>query len=93
MHSYSFCAFSVTISLLCDEESRYCIEYRSGSLHDVLTFELIVVASAILAIAGYLRASALVRFEQDESHVTAVAAEAFMSDVDEHDERLQGYLA
>jgi hypothetical protein len=54
----------VTFSLLCDTPSRYCIEYNNGTLHDVLTFELIVVLSAIIAIVGYLRASVLYQAEQ-----------------------------
>jgi hypothetical protein len=57
---------TVTFSLLCDTPSRYCIEYNNGTLHDVLTFELIVVISAIIAIAGYLRASVLFQAEQQQ---------------------------
>jgi uncharacterized membrane protein len=54
----------VTFSLLCDTPSKYCIEYSSGRLHDVLTFVLIAALSAIVAIVGYLRASAIHRSEQ-----------------------------
>jgi hypothetical protein len=56
----------VTFSLLCDVPSRYCIEYSNGTLHDVLTFELIVVLSAFAAVFGYLRASAIYQSEQEE---------------------------
>jgi hypothetical protein len=56
----------VTFSLLCDFPSRYCIEYSNGTLHDVLTFELIVVLSAFAAIFGYMRAHVLYRDEQEE---------------------------
>lgn len=56
----------MTFSLKCEEPSRYCIEYRNGTLHDVLTFELIVVASAAFAICGYIRASALSDSEREE---------------------------
>lgn len=58
--------FTVTFSLLCNTPSRYCIEYSDGSLHDVLTFELIVVLSAAAAIFGYLRASAIHQSETYE---------------------------
>jgi hypothetical protein len=54
---------TVTFSLLCDVPSRYCIEYNNGTLHDVFTFELIVVLSAIAAIFGYVRASVLYQDE------------------------------
>jgi uncharacterized membrane protein len=56
----------VTFSLRCDTPSRYCIEYSNGTLHDVLTFELVVVVFAILAIFGYIRASAIHKKERDE---------------------------
>jgi hypothetical protein len=55
----------VTFSLLCDQPSRYCIEYSNGTLHDVLTFELLVVVSAVFAIVGYVRASMLFQSEQE----------------------------
>jgi len=54
-----------TFSLLCDKPSKYCIEYSNGSLHDVLTFELIVVISAIVAILGYIRADCIYRSERN----------------------------
>ena len=59
----------VTFSLLCTKPSRYCIEYKNGTLHDVLTFELIVVISGVFAIFGYLRASTLFKAEQDGTNV------------------------
>ena len=60
----------MTFSLLCNVPSRYCIEYRNGTLHDVLTFELIVVLSAFAAIFGYLRASSLYQVEEDGNQDT-----------------------
>lgn len=56
-------ASTVTFSLLCDEPSKYCIEYRNGSLHNVLTFELIVVCSAVIGVLGYVRAATIHRRE------------------------------
>jgi len=55
--------YFLTFSLLCDEPSKYCIEYRNGSLHDVLTFELIVVCSAVIGVLGYVRAATIHRRE------------------------------
>lgn len=51
--------YILTFSLTCSTPSRYCIEYNDGSLHDVLTFVVLVLVSAVLAIVGYFRASAL----------------------------------
>lgn len=51
--------FSVTFVLLCKQPARYCIEYTNGTLHNVFLFEFIVVISAILAVWGLIRASAL----------------------------------
>ena len=51
--------YVLTFSLLCSERSTYCVEFRNGTLHDVLSFELLVVAASILAILGYWRASTL----------------------------------
>ena len=55
--------YVLTFTLLCSEESRYCIKYSDGSLHNVFIFEALVAVTAILAVAGYLRASALRRLE------------------------------
>jgi len=52
--------YGLTFSLLCTNLSdKYCIQYRDGSFHDVLSFELICIVSAIVAIVGYWRASIL----------------------------------
>ena len=75
----------MTFSLLCDTPGRYCIKYRNGTLHDVLTFELIVVLCAVLAIVGYIRASSLFQAEQ----VLPVPTENLGSD-DENNED-EGY--
>lgn len=58
--------YFLTFTLLCDEPSKYCIEYRNGSLHDVLTFELIVVCSAVIGVLGYVRAAAIHRHERGD---------------------------
>ncbi|CAJ1938292.1 unnamed protein product [Cylindrotheca closterium] len=57
--------YFLTFNLLCDEPSKYCIKYRDGSLHDVLTFELIVCVSAIVGILGYIRAASIHRYERN----------------------------
>jgi hypothetical protein len=81
----------VTISLVCEEPSRYCIKYRSGTLHDVLTFEMIVLVSAILAIVGYLRASAIFRTEQ-HPHATTAYVSVHTVDEERDEELSQGQL-
>lgn len=51
--------YLMTSRLLCNTPSKYCVEYFDGTLHDVLTFELVVCTSAIIAVLGYWRASIL----------------------------------
>ena len=58
--------YVLTFRLLCDEPSRYCVEYSDGTLHDVLTFELLVCVSGIVAVLGYWRASVLYKKEQED---------------------------
>jgi MFS family permease len=55
--------YVLTFSLLCSEPSSYCVEYKDGKFHDVLTFELLVVVSAVLAILGYWKASSIHKAE------------------------------
>uniref|UniRef100_A0A7S4AER2 Nodulin-like domain-containing protein n=1 Tax=Pseudo-nitzschia australis TaxID=44445 RepID=A0A7S4AER2_9STRA len=59
--------YILTFSLICEKPSRYCVEYSNGTLHDVLTFELIALVSVVVAIGGYLRASQLRRKELAEN--------------------------
>jgi MFS family permease len=51
--------YVLTFSLLCSEPTSYCVEYKDGKFHDVLTFELLVVASAAFAVLGFWRASSI----------------------------------
>ena len=85
----------MTIGLSCEEPSRYCIEYRNGTLHDVFTFEMIVVVSAIVAIFGFLRASAIFDTEQqqeDSSPATNVLANISTTDQGLDDGSAQGHF-
>mmetsp|Transcript_17003 Transcript_17003/g.28226 ORF Transcript_17003/g.28226 Transcript_17003/m.28226 type:complete len:488 (+) Transcript_17003:114-1577(+) len=58
--------YILTFTLVCDEPSKYCVEYTDGTLHNVLTFELIVCICAVVAVLGYWRASAIYKKEQDD---------------------------
>ena len=51
--------YIMTFTLLCAHESDYCVQYKDGSMHDVLSFELAIVAVAVAAIAGYWKASSI----------------------------------
>lgn len=57
--------YILTFRLLCDNPSRYCVEYSDGTLHDVLTFVLVVCISGIIAVLGFWRASVLYKREQE----------------------------
>jgi hypothetical protein len=56
--------YLLTFQLRCDTPGPYCIQYRNGTLHDVLTFEILVCVSSVIAIAGYLRALNLYSLER-----------------------------
>lgn len=53
--------YVMTFTLLCTQESDYCVRYKDGSLHDVLSFELAIVSVAVAAMAGYWKASSIHR--------------------------------
>jgi len=61
--------YVLTFRLLCNQQSKYCIEYSDGSLHDVLTFEMIICVTGVLAILGYWRASVIHIQEQSQQEV------------------------
>ncbi len=66
-------AFFVFPHLQCSTPSDYCIEYKNnGGLHNVLALELVVIATAALAIIGYLRAAALRRKEVAEEEIKSL---------------------
>mmetsp|Transcript_48696 Transcript_48696/g.49478 ORF Transcript_48696/g.49478 Transcript_48696/m.49478 type:complete len:255 (+) Transcript_48696:301-1065(+) len=58
--------YILTFALTCETQSKYCIEYSNGTLHDVWTFEFIALVSVVVAIGGYLRASKLHKSEKDD---------------------------
>eukprot|EP00579_Thalassiosira_antarctica_P027833 CAMPEP_0202028392 /NCGR_PEP_ID=MMETSP0905-20130828/63426_1 /ASSEMBLY_ACC=CAM_ASM_000554 /TAXON_ID=420261 /ORGANISM="Thalassiosira antarctica, Strain CCMP982" /LENGTH=557 /DNA_ID=CAMNT_0048592097 /DNA_START=102 /DNA_END=1773 /DNA_ORIENTATION=+ len=47
---------SVTGALQCEEVSKYCMEYSDGSIHNVLVMELVIIATAVVAIPSFWRA-------------------------------------
>jgi MFS family permease len=49
--------YILTFQLTCSTRGPYCIEYGTGSLHDVLSFELLVCIAVLVAVFGYWRAS------------------------------------
>lgn len=56
--------YILSFRLLCERKSNYCVEFSDGSLHNVLSFELLVIMSVIFAIGGFWRASILYKREQ-----------------------------
>eukprot|EP00537_Pseudo-nitzschia_pungens_P009128 CAMPEP_0172380280 /NCGR_PEP_ID=MMETSP1060-20121228/70356_1 /TAXON_ID=37318 /ORGANISM="Pseudo-nitzschia pungens, Strain cf. cingulata" /LENGTH=593 /DNA_ID=CAMNT_0013108033 /DNA_START=295 /DNA_END=2076 /DNA_ORIENTATION=- len=67
--------YILTFALTCETPSRYCVRYSNGSLHDVLTFELVALVSVVVAVGGFLRASKLhreeLRLRRDELEMRA----------------------
>jgi hypothetical protein len=47
----------LTFQLTCSNLGPYCIEYGNGTLHDVLSFEILVCVAAVIAVFGYWKAS------------------------------------
>jgi hypothetical protein len=75
-----------SFALACDAPTRYCVSYRDGTLHDVLTFELLIVGAAIMAVAGLARASSLYRAEVEvEAEDCATSSEASQTSPLVHD--------
>lgn len=58
--------------LLCEDPSAYCIEYSDRSLHDVLSFEVLVCVTAALAVVGYCRAASIHQLEQETKEETVL---------------------
>jgi Ion channel regulatory protein UNC-93 len=60
--------FVLTFTLHCSARKQerwgpYCVTNKDGSIHDVLSFEILIVVTALLAILGYVRSSAIRREE------------------------------
>lgn len=55
--------YVLTFNLHCSDPTKtYCAEFKDGSFHNVLIFEMIVAVSSIAAVFGYWRASSLYRY-------------------------------
>jgi Na+/melibiose symporter-like transporter len=55
--------YILPFTLLCSEESHYCVRYNNGTLHNVFFIELVITLLAAAAIMGYLVAASLHRAE------------------------------
>lgn len=62
-------SYVLTFLLPCNQQSAYCAEYADGSTQYVLVFEVLVLASALVAILGYLQASRIHQREQQQSTI------------------------
>jgi len=56
--------FILSFTLRCSDWKQehfgdYCVEYRGGSVHDVLSFEMLIILTSILAVVGHWKASRL----------------------------------
>jgi MFS family permease len=64
---FSSFGFFIATSLTCANQSTYCIQYSDGHLHNILVLEILIMASAVLAVAGYWRARKLYKLEQERT--------------------------
>lgn len=60
--------YLLTARLFCDTPSKYCVLYLDGTMHNMLSFAIIICISSVFAILGYLRASVLYKREQADSN-------------------------
>lgn len=51
--------FVLTTNLKCSNESRYCVEFSDGKLHDTATLELLTMFTAVAAVLSYWRVKVL----------------------------------
>jgi len=58
--------FIMSIRMHCSNPGLYCIEFSDGSYHNILTFELTIIISAILAVLGYWRATVIYQNERQQ---------------------------
>jgi MFS family permease len=72
-------AYVLSFRLSCSHPSTYCIEYQDGSLHDIFTFAMLVVATSVLAILGYLRASVIFAAGEGKDELSAYRTMSIMS--------------
>lgn len=78
--------FFLSINLPCSSPGTYCIEYADGTLHNVLSYELLIMVSAVLAALGYWRAAVLYRRENRQAVTgTSEEAVAFVAEADAPD--------
>ncbi|KAL7558228.1 hypothetical protein ACA910_016108 [Epithemia clementina (nom. ined.)] len=61
--SASAIGYALSFGLKCEHETNYCVRFRDGSLHDVRTFEWLVIGTSVLAIFGFWRAAKLHKFQ------------------------------
>lgn len=71
--------YVLSFRLICQDESKYCVRYSDGTLHNVGLFELLVVVSSMLAVVGYLRASMIYKREQAVGNDDSSEAELIRS--------------
>mmetsp|Transcript_41478 Transcript_41478/g.58367 ORF Transcript_41478/g.58367 Transcript_41478/m.58367 type:complete len:226 (+) Transcript_41478:1-678(+) len=64
--------YLLTFQLVCSDLGPYCVEYRNGTLHDVLSFEILVCVTAVAAVVGYIRASQLYWKERTGTEANAL---------------------
>ncbi len=61
----------VAADLSCPVETKYCVRYHDGNLHNIIAFEVLVMTSSILAVLGYRKARSLYIREREESELNA----------------------
>lgn len=58
--------YSIAANSKCNQIGDYCIEFEDHVLHNIMVLEVLVMISAVLAIAGYRRAKKIYNREREE---------------------------
>jgi MFS family permease len=61
--------YFLTFRLRCEKLSTFCIEYSDETLHNLLSFEILVCITAVAAILGYWRASSIHKVEVEKAKI------------------------
>ena len=85
--------YLMTARLFCSTPSKYCVLYLDGTMHNMLSFAIIICVSAVFAILGYLRASVLYKREQAGSRASIISSEISITTTSNDEAAVFGLIA
>jgi len=64
--AFTSIGFVLSFYVPCTKRNTYCIDFKEGDVHNTLVLEIAIIAAAVFAIIGYLRASNLYSPPQEQ---------------------------